>query len=104
MLMGGLEIVIMKRHFIILIWPRLMAMPMLHIRLAMPITGEILLKKQHLLAYRYYRQAESQLLYVVDDDIKLDIYYRLSLCLFRGMVTDKNLKVFTTLELFINRF
>ncbi len=48
-------------------------------------------KKQSLLAYRYYRQAESQLSYVVDDDIKSDIYYRLALCLFRGIGTDKNL-------------
>lgn len=49
-------------------------------------------QKQPQLAYRYYQKAESQLMYLGDDnDIKSDIYYRLALCLFKGVGTKKNL-------------
>lgn len=49
-------------------------------------------EKQPLIAYKYYQQAEAQLGYMgSNDDIKSDIYYRLSLCLYRGVGTEKDL-------------
>lgn len=49
-------------------------------------------KRKPLIAYRYYQRAESQLAYDdSDDDIKSDIYYRLALCLYKGVGTSKNL-------------
>lgn len=48
-------------------------------------------EQQPLIAYRYYQKAESELIYLDDDDIKSDIYYRLALCLFKGTGTQKNL-------------
>ncbi|MBB1068895.1 sel1 repeat family protein [Limosilactobacillus sp. RRLNB_1_1] len=53
--------------------------------------GDFVAKKP-LVAYRYYQTAEYQLSYTEsDDDIKSDIYYRLALCLFKGIGTQKDL-------------
>ncbi|WP_301876257.1 hypothetical protein [Limosilactobacillus oris] len=49
-------------------------------------------RKNSVIAYQYYQKTKSQLAYDdSDNDIKSDTYYRLALCLFRGIGTEKNL-------------
>jgi hypothetical protein len=49
-------------------------------------------RKNSVIAYQYYQKTKSQLAYDdSDNDIKSGIYYRLELCLFRGIGTEKNL-------------
>lgn len=49
-------------------------------------------KRQPVMAYRYYQQAESQLSYDgSDDDIRSDIYYWLAFCWYKGLGTQKDL-------------